>query len=137
MITLIELPDEFKIIQIDTDQPIPASVFDCDFYSITKTKDEVSIIVNRHIDVPYAKISDGWRGFKVEGILEFSMVGIIYNIIAPLKENGISVFVTSTYNTDYLLVKESSFDKSVEILENTGYIKLKKKKKNESDQRGP
>jgi hypothetical protein len=128
MITLIELPDKFTIIQIDTDQPIPASVYDCDFYSITKTKDEVSIIVNRHTDIPSARISDGWRGFKVEGILDLSMVGIIFSIVAPLKENGISVFVTSTYNTDYLLVKESSFDKSVEILENIGNIKLKKEK---------
>jgi hypothetical protein len=136
MITLIELHDEFTIMQIDTDQPIPASVFDCDFYSITKTKDEVSIIVNRHIDIPYAKISDGWRGFKVEGILDFAMVGVIYNIIEPLKENDISVFVTSTYNTDYVLVKESSFDKSVEILENTDYIKLNKVIQNESDKKG-
>jgi len=133
MISLVILHDKFSIIQIEIDQPIPASVFDCEFYSITKTKDEVSIIVNRNIDVPYAKISDGWRGFKVEGILDLSMVGIIFSIVAPLKENGISVFVTSTYNTDYLLVKESSFDKSVEILENSGYIKLKK---NESDQTG-
>jgi uncharacterized protein len=126
MITLIELHDEFTIMQIDTDQPIPASVFDCDFYSITKTKDEVSIIVNRHIDIPYAKISDGWKGLKVEGILDFALVGVIYNIIEPLKENGISVFVTSTYNTDYLFVKESSFDKSIEIFEKTSYIILKK-----------
>jgi uncharacterized protein len=136
MITLIELHDEFAIMQIDTDQPIPASVFDCDFYSITKTKDEVSIIVNRHIDIPNARISDGWRGFKVEGILDFAMVGVIYNIIEPLKENDISVFVTSTYNTDYVLVKESSFDKSVEILENTDYIKLNKVIQNESDKKG-
>lgn len=128
MITLIELTDEFTIIQIDSDQPIPTSVFDCSFFSVTKTTDEISIIVNQQIDIPSARISDGWRGFKVEGTLDFSLVGIIYNIIAPLKENGISVFVTSTYNTDYLLVKESSFDKSVEILENTGYIKLKKEK---------
>jgi uncharacterized protein len=126
MITLIELHDEFTIMQIDTDQPIPASVFDCDFYSITKTKDEISIIVNQQIDILSARIANGWRGFKVEGILDFSLVGIIYNIIAPLKENGISVFVTSTYNTDYLFVKESYFDKSIEIFEKTSYIKLKK-----------
>jgi hypothetical protein len=128
MITLIELHDEFTIMQIDTDQPIPASVFDCDFYSITKTKDEVSIIVNRHIGIPNARISEVWRGFKVEGILDLSLVGIINDIITPLKENSISVFVTSTYNTDYVLVKKSSFDKSIEIFENTGYIKLKKEK---------
>jgi len=134
--TLIALHDEFTIIQIDTDQPIPASVFDCDFYSITKTKDEISIIVNHHIDIPSARVSDGWKGFKVEGILDFSLVGIIYNIIAPLKENGISVFVTSTYNTDYILVKKSSFVKSIEIFENTCSIKLKKEKQDESDQTG-
>jgi hypothetical protein len=126
MITLVVIEDEFSIVQIDIDQPVPPAVFDCSFYSVTKTKDEISIIVNQHIDIPSARISDGWRGFKVEGILDFSLVGIIFNIIAPLKENGISVFVTSTYNTDYLFVKESSFDKSIEIFEKTGYIKLKK-----------
>jgi hypothetical protein len=126
MITLVILEDEFSIIQIDCDQSIPASVFDCSFYSVTKTNDELSIIVNRQIDIPTARISSGWRGFKVEGILDFSMVGIIYNLVAPLKENGISVFVTSTYNTDYLFVKKSSFDKTVEIFEKTGYINLKK-----------
>jgi hypothetical protein len=126
MITLVILHDEFTIIQSDIDQTIPPAVFDCDFYSITKTKDEISIIVNQHIDIPNSRISGGWRGFKAEGILDLSLVGIIYKIIAPLKENGISVFVTSTYNTDYLFVKESSFDKSVEIFEKTGYIRLKK-----------
>jgi uncharacterized protein len=122
MITLVILEDEFSIIQIDCDQSIPASVIDCSFYSVTKTNDELSIIVNRQIDIPTARISSGWRGFKVEGILDFSMVGIIYNLVAPLKENGISVFVTSTYNTDYLFVKKSSFDKTVEIFEKRGYI---------------
>jgi uncharacterized protein len=126
MITLVVLHDEFTIIQSDIDRTIPPAVFDCDFYSITKTDDEVSIIVNHHIDIPDSRISEGWRGFKVEGILDFALVGMIYNIITPLKENGISVFVTSTYNTDYLFVKESSFIKSVEIFEKTGYIKLKK-----------
>jgi hypothetical protein len=126
MITLVLLHDEFIILQTGIDQVIPPAVFECDYYSITKTKDEISIIVNRHIDIPSAKISEGWRGFKVEGILDFSLVGIIYNIIAPLKENGISVFVTSTYNTDYLFVKESSLDKSIELFEKSSYILLKK-----------
>lgn len=125
MITLIVLHDEFTIIQTDNDQPIPSSVFGCSFYSVTKTIDEISIIVNRGIEIPFARISKGWKGFKVEGILDFSMVGIIYNLIAPLKENGISVFVNSTYNTDYLFVKEFSFQKTVEIFEKTGYIILK------------
>ena len=126
MITLIVLHDEFSIIQIKIDQPVPPAVFDCSFYSLTKTNDEISIIVNKDIEIPFARISSGWRGFKIEGILDFSLVGIIYNIIAPLKENDISVFVTSTYNTDYLFVKESSFEKSVEIFEKTGFIILKK-----------
>jgi hypothetical protein len=122
MITLVILEGEFSIIQIDCDQSIPASVFDCSFYSVTKTNDEMSIIVNQQVDIPSARISTGWRGFKVDGILDFSMVGIIYNLVAPLKENGISVFVTSTYNTDYLFVKEASFNRSVEIFEKAGYI---------------
>jgi hypothetical protein len=127
MINLEILQDDFTIIQTSRDAEIPPALSDHGFYSITKTEDEISIIVNRKIQLPDARISGGWRGFRVEGILDFSLVGIIYDLTAPLKENGISVFVLSTYNTDYLFVKEAAFDKTIEIFEKTGYINLKKK----------
>jgi|WetSurMetagenome_2_1015567.scaffolds.fasta_scaffold01192_2 uncharacterized protein len=124
MINLVTLKGNFSIIQLDSKQEIPSEIFLHDFFSVTRTKDEISIIVNKKTTIPSARYSDGWKGFMVEGILDFSLVGIINDITCPLKENGISVFVTSTFNTDYIFVKESSFEKTLEVFGKTDYIKL-------------
>ena len=124
MIHLQVLPDTFFICQIGLDEAIPQSVFALNFYSVTKTSDEISIITNSFIEMPSAKINAGWKGFKVEGVLDFSLTGIINRITKPLKENNISVFVTSTYNTDYVFVKEANLEKTIEVLNNTPDISI-------------
>ena len=60
---------------------------------------------------------DGWKGFRIAGPLDFSLVGILAEITRTLAEQGISVFAISTFNTDYVFVKESSFEKAIEALE--------------------
>ncbi len=67
----------------------------------------------------------GWKGFKVDGILDFSLVGIINDITKPLKDSQISVFVISTFNTDYIFVKKESFDRAIEIFKSTKNIDIK------------
>ena len=59
---------------------------------------------------------DGWRGFRVCGTLDFSLIGILAWIAETLAANEISIFAISTYNTDYVLVKEENFDKALEVL---------------------
>jgi uncharacterized protein len=122
MIQLKLLTETFNIFQLKPEEEIPSAVYSCNFYSITKTNDEVSVITDRPIDYLFAKSNPDWKGFKVDGILDFSMTGIIHDITKPLKENGISVFVLSTYNTDYIFVKADSFAKSIQILANTETI---------------
>jgi hypothetical protein len=127
MITLITLADSFYIYQLDVRQEIPSEIISSGFYSITKTEDEISIVTNCRTDFGFTKPGKKWKGLKVDGILDFSLTGIINDITQPLKESGISVFVLSTYNTDYLFVQEENFDRTIQILNLTENIAVKEK----------
>ena len=64
---------------------------------------------------------DGWRAFRIQGVLDFSLIGILSKISTLLAENQVGIFAISTYNTDYILVKEENFDRSLKVLESNGY----------------
>jgi len=64
---------------------------------------------------------DGWKAFRIEGVLDFSLIGILSRISTCLAENGIGIFAISTFNTDYILTKESNFNKAIKVLELAGY----------------
>jgi uncharacterized protein len=122
MITLIPLKDNFTIYQVTDYNKIPPDIFKSCFFSITSTGEEISIITNCTTRFGDIKSSEGWKGFRVEGMLDFSMVGIINEITKPLKDNRVSVFVISTYNTDYIFVKCEFFERSLEIFRRTENI---------------
>ena len=67
---------------------------------------------------------DGWRGFRVKGQLDFSLIGILARIATILAENGISIFAIATFNTDYILVKEEKFEQALSVLKDNGYEML-------------
>ena len=93
-----------------------------DFYFIGKTDEEVSLVC-RTEDTPAltTERDDGWKGFRIKGVLDFSLIGILSKISGILADNSIGIFAVSTYNTDYILVKEENFDRAVTVLENAGY----------------
>ncbi len=87
------------------------------FYSVTKTMDEISIVCeDRFIPRGYQNIEAGWRALKVEGPLDFSLTGILSSLSNPLAEAKISIFSTSTYDTDYILVKEEKLTEAIDVL---------------------
>ena len=90
---------------------------------IGKTDEENSLVCITS-DVPSNVIQrdDGWKGFRIQGILDFSLVGILAKIAEILAENGISIFAVSTYNTDYVLMKKENYQKALDILERSGYV---------------
>ena len=90
---------------------------------IGKTDEENSLVCITS-DVPSNVIQrdDGWKGFRIQGILDFSLVGILAKIAEILAENGISIFAVSTYNTDYVLMKNENYQKALDILERSGYV---------------
>lgn len=95
---------------------------DGELFFLGKTDEELSLVC-RTEDVPVVTVErdDGWKGFRIEGVLEFSMVGILSKLSGILAENEIGLFAVSTYNTDYILVKEANFAKALEVLAAEGY----------------
>ncbi len=74
------------------------------------------------------KRDDGWKAFCIQGILDFSLIGILSKIAAILADNDISVFAASTYNTDYVFVKSQNYQRGLEILKSAGYEIITKEK---------
>ena len=92
-------------------------------YSFIEKTDEEKSLVCVTSDVPPNVIQrdDGWKGFRIQGILDFSLIGILAKIAEILAKNSISIFVISTYNTDYVLIKKENYQKALDILEQSGY----------------
>ena len=93
-----------------------------DFYFLARTDEELSLVC-RTEDTPAntAARDDGWRAFRIEGVLDFSLIGILSRLSAILAENKIGIFAVSTYNTDYILVKEEHFNRALQVLAENGY----------------
>ena len=93
-----------------------------DLYFIGKTEEELSLVCKTE-DTPSetTERDDGWRGFRIQGILDFSMIGVLSKLSGILAEHKIGIFAVSTYNTDYILVKEENLEPALEVLESEGY----------------
>ena len=93
-----------------------------DYLFLSKTDKELSVVCET-AKVPENTINreDGWTAFRVEGSLEFSLVGILADLSHCLADAGISIFAVSTYDTDYILVKKDNWDKAKSALMNAGY----------------
>lgn len=93
-----------------------------EFFFAAKTDEELSLVC-RTEDAPSKTEDrdDGWKGFRVQGVLDFSLTGILSKLSGILAENKIGLFAVSTFNTDYILVKKENFDRALEILEVAGY----------------
>lgn len=100
------------------------SEVDCsdEFCFIGKTDEEISLVCSsRLVPKNIIECDDGWRAFRIQGVLDFSLIGILSKISTVLAENKIGIFAISTYNTDYILTKEQDFDKAIAVLMNNGY----------------
>ena len=93
-----------------------------DFYFIGRTDEEISLVCKTE-DTPgnTTDRDDGWKGFRIEGVLDFSLIGILSKISGILADNKIGIFAVSTYNTDYILVKKENFEKALRVLGEAGY----------------
>lgn len=93
-----------------------------DFFFIGKTDEELSLVCKTEDTPQYTtERDDGWRGFRIQGVLDFSLIGILSKLSGILAEHKIGIFVVSTYNTDYILVKEENFERSLKVLISEGY----------------
>jgi GNAT superfamily N-acetyltransferase len=119
---LLVLKDTFAVCKLDKDSALPTWVTSSEFFSITRTNDELSLVCPEAIVPDDAPCERGWRCLRVAGTMPFSVVGVLASVVTPLAEAGISVFAISTFDTDYLLVKEQDFEPTVAKLQAVGHL---------------
>ena len=115
------LPTRLAVCRLGKSQPIPPWATNGGFFSVTRTDDELSIVCEEAHIPPGVQVERGWRGLKVEGPLDFSLTGILAGLAGTLANAGISLFAISTYDTDYVLVKEPDLEKTIGALSQAGY----------------
>ncbi len=126
---MIVLPGVYSIVQITDIENLKMNELKGDFFNISITEDEISLVVNELYMGKLenvTKVESGYSCLKIEGVLDFSEIGILANISTVLSENKISIFAVSTYNTDYILVKKEMINKTIDVLKETKGIKIKK-----------
>lgn len=116
------LQEALAVCRLPADAAVPAGVLDAPFCAVTRTTDELSLVLSiDHVEASW-EVEKTWRALKVEGPLDFNMVGVIARISAPLATAGIPIFVVSTFETDYLMVKDDQFDKTCALLIAEGHV---------------
>lgn len=115
------LPNRYSVVRLGSDVPIPRWATQGPFFSITRSADELSVVVQESF-VPTGEIAQhGWRMLKLHGPFAFSEVGVLASLVSPLADAKISLFAISTFDTDYLLVLSDVLDAAIATLEQSGH----------------
>ena len=119
-ITIEPLKPELSVCKVEDYSQIDI----CQPFCFTGSTDEEFSLVCPTEMVPAntTERDDGWRAFRIVGVLDFSLIGILAGISSVLAENKIGLFAVSTFNTDYILTKEEHFERALDVLRNAGYI---------------
>ena len=123
-LTLVALPGTYGICRLAPDEPLPAWGVQGEFFSLTRTAEELSLVCNEAQIPETVLCARGWRLFKIDAVMDFSLVGIVAGISAALAGANVGIFVLSTYNTDYILVRQPDFAVAAAALQTAGYTVL-------------
>jgi hypothetical protein len=120
-LSLSVLPELLAICRLARDEEVDERLLSGDFCSATRTADELSIVCTESNAPAGAQSEPGWRCLKVHGPFAFTVTGVLASIASPLARAGIGIFVISTFDTDYLLVKQDDLEKAVAALSEAGH----------------
>ncbi|MGN1135429.1 MAG: ACT domain-containing protein [Oscillospiraceae bacterium] len=114
-----ELVQDFSVCKVEDYSLVN---LDSEFVFVGKTDEERSLVcITSEVPANTVERTDGWRAFRISGVLDFSLIGILSKICSILAENKIGVFTVSTFNTDYVLTKKEQFSTALQVLKNAGY----------------
>jgi hypothetical protein len=120
-VQLSTLDELYAVVRLDPDTSVPEWVYDGHFWSVTRSNDELSVVC-REEDVPAgASAERGWVAFVLGGPLDFTLTGVVASLCTPLADARVPIFVLSTFETDYLLVREADLARSIEALRQAGH----------------
>jgi uncharacterized protein len=120
-LTLVLLPERFAVCRLSKASPLPEWALGGEFFSITRTPYELSLVCRQAVVPEGVRCETDWRCLQVEGTLDFSLTGILASLTLPLADAGISIFALSTFDTDYLLVKEKQLQDAIKALTAAGH----------------
>ena len=121
LFTLTVLRQTLAIVRLAPDAAPPSWATSGEFFSVTRTSDELSVVCPAD-RVPESMAAErGWRALKVKGPFALSEVGVLAALTANLAASGVSLFAISTFDTDYLLVRGEQLDKAIAALQSAGH----------------
>lgn len=115
------LPERLAIARLEPDSDLPEWAASTVFCAVTRTSEELSVVCPESEVPTDVECDRGWRALKIEGPLGFDEVGIVRSLAVPLAEVGVSIFVISTYETDYVLVREVQLEMALSALAEHGH----------------
>ena len=114
------LKETYGICVFPNTAPIPEWSVKTSLCSITRTNKELTIVCSQSIIPSDCEYNPNWRCFRIDGSFDLNQIGIISSLAAPLAQADISIFVISTYDTDYILVKEEKVERAIAVLNDYG-----------------
>lgn len=121
-IPLILLAERLAVCRLPAGAQFPDWAREGELLALVRTASELSVVCADRFVPPEVKAERGWRVFQAQGPLDFSQVGVLASITVPLAKAGVSLFALSTYDTDYILVKESALERAVQALNQAGFL---------------
>jgi uncharacterized protein len=118
---LVVLDGRYAICRLSPEAPIPSWAFDGPFCSITRTPHELSVVCAEGAVPEDVRCERGWRCIRIAGPLDFALTGVLASLVVPLRDVGVSLFAVSTFDTDYLLAKDSDLERAVATLVRAGH----------------
>ena len=115
------LPGRFAVARLPSDAPVPDWAAGDSFHSLTRTAQELSIVCPESAVPKDVRSEAGFRALRVAGPLDFQLVGILLSLAQPLAEAGVSIFTLSTFDTDYVLVREEHLERALAALGGAGH----------------
>ena len=115
------LDELYAIVRLHPDAGVPDWATRGRFWSVTRSDAELSIVCNEEDVPPDASAERGWCALEVAGPLDFSLTGVVASLVSPLADAAVSIFVLSTFDTDYLLVREPDLARAVDALRAAGH----------------
>jgi uncharacterized protein len=115
------LDDTFAVCRLEANDPIPTWATAGRVFSLTRTPDELSVVCPERAVPDAVRSEGGWRCLQVVGRIAFAELGVLAGLASPLAQAGVSVFALSTFDTDYLLIKEELLEKALAALRGAGH----------------
>jgi uncharacterized protein len=119
-LTLELLSGRYAVCRLEPASPLPDWA-QGSFVSVTRTEAELSVVCPQEAVPAGVRAEPGWRSLRVKGPLGFGMTGILASLAGPLASSGVSIFVVSTYDTDYVMVQERDLARAAHALERAGH----------------